>query len=561
MGVIYKLRPEIRDFILGQKKTNPILSCRRLTLLIENKFQLKLSKSSINSIIKEAGLSMPIGRRPARRKRRQEPPLKLKLIEFKAEAPPEIKAEVPPEPVVEQPIVKQPVAMPVEPQPEIHIESPSEMQCTGAILLKAADYLIGGSYSITEAIRDRLNTQKNDLLAKTESLIYLSLFEKDLAGLWALVDKGLSLEDVLSYLNELQSVRTIGSDMFRIIPHALQEVRCIKIDCLDKNIFYLDGQMHTVWSTPYLSYDFSATIYNTKSYINKYFFKERPIILFMAPGYDIPTKELFNFILSLDSSEKKIARLTLYGSKLEELETIPLEQAKRRFFVFGLWPWQFVEYRQVKKIGEFKPFYFEALQKDFYAAEIEIELSQPVVKQSVTLTGTALKTTLNEKTRLVILSNLPTEAAKPEELANIYLSHWPNLEEAFQDFSRKIELSTYTGNSQRFPSAQSLNLNMGAGEDIKMLFNQYLKALDLYVRWRFLPLGYEDKDFPTINERFYSLKAVLKKEKDYILATFRPPSGYPFLKDLEYALRRINEKEVVFADGKRLWCSIEKTLS
>jgi len=559
MGVIYKLRPEIRDFILGQKKTNPILSCRRLTLLIENKFQLKLSKSSINSIIKEAGLSLPIGRRPTKRKRRQEPP--LKLIEFKAEAPPEIKAEVPPEPVVEQPIVEQPVAMPVEPQPEIHIESPSEMQCTGAILLKAADYLIGGSYSITEAIKSRLNTQKNDLLAKTESLIYLSLFEKDLPGLWALVDKGLSLEGILSYLNELQSVKTIASDMLRIISSALQEVRCIKIDCLDKNIFYLDGQMHTVWSTPYLSYDFSATIYNVKSYINKYFLKDRPIILFMAPGYDIPTKELFTFISSLDSSEKKIARPTLYGNKLEELETIPLEQAKRRFFVFGLWPWQFVEYRQVKKIGEFKPFYFEALQKDFYAAEIEIELSQPVVKQSLTLTGAALKTTLNEKTRLVILSNLPTEATKPEDLASIYLSHWPNLEEAFQDFSRKIELSTYTGDSQRFPSAQSLNLNREAGEDMKMLFNHYLKALDLYVRWRFLPLGYEDKDFPTINERFYSLKAVLKKEKDYILATFQPPSGYPFLKDLEYALRRINEKEVVFADGKRLWCSIEKTLS
>lgn len=549
MGVIYKLKSEIKDFILEQKRLNTILGCRSLSLLVENKFQLKVSKSSINTLIKQAGLSMPIGRRPKKRRRRQEvaPP---KLIEFKAEAPPEIKPEKPAEPVVAQPATP-----PIKEQVAVHAELPSETVCTGAILLKATDCLIRGSYSLAEAIKNRLNRPQNDLLAKTEGLIYLPLFEKDLSGLWALVNKGLSLEGLSAYLNELQSIRTMPSDILRIISNTLQEVRCIKISCSNGNIFYLDGQMHTVWSTPYLPYDFSATIYNIKGYISESFFKDRPLILFTAPGYDIASKEFFNFILSLDTKEKTITKLTLYGNKLEELEVIPLEQAKRRFFVFGLWPWQFVECRKINKIGEFKPCYIQAQQKDFYIADIEVELSQPIDKQSVTLRGCALKTTLTEKTRLVILTNLANEAANPEELANIYLGHWPNLEEGFKDFSRKIELFTYTAASQRFFSPEVLNLSKESSRDVRLLLGNYLKALDLYVRWHLLPLGYEDKDLPTINERFYALKVRLKREKDCLLATFQPPQGFPFLKELEYACRRINEKAIIDSEHKRLQLS------
>ena len=52
MGVIYKLKPEVKDFILEQKKLNPAVGCRSLTSLVESKFHIKLSKSSINAIIK-----------------------------------------------------------------------------------------------------------------------------------------------------------------------------------------------------------------------------------------------------------------------------------------------------------------------------------------------------------------------------------------------------------------------------------------------------------------------------------------------------------------------------
>lgn len=551
MGVIHKIKPEIREFILEEKKTNPILSCRSLTALVEEKFQIKLSKSSINFIIKQAGLSMPVGRRLKRRRQRTPAPVQP-IVEVKPQIPTEIRVEQPPKPAVEEPAVIPAVAA----QPEIHIETPSEIPCTGAILLKAADYLIAGIASLTEAVKNQLIRNKEDLIAKTESLIYASLFDNEQSGLWALVGKRFSPEDIQAYLNELQEVRTIELVIQHIITNVLQEVRYIKVNTLDGNIFYLDGQMYTVWSTPHIPFDFSSTICNTKSYINKYFYKDKPLMLCMAPGYDTPTKDFFNFLLSFDSKEKDVARLTLYGNKLEELEVISLRQGKRRFFIFGLWPWQFADYRKVNNLGEFKPYEFAGLKKEFYTAEIEVRLSEPIENQVVTLRGCALKTSLNEKTRLIILTNLPYKDATAEELMNTYFNHWPNLEETFQDFSRKIELFTYTADSQRFFSTESLNLTNQSKQDVTSLFNNYLKALDLYVKWHFLPSGYENKDFSTIKAQFYQLKAILNQQKEHTLVTFQPPQQYPLLKELEYACRRINEREIFLPDAKRLWLSI-----
>jgi hypothetical protein len=64
MGVIHKLGPEVKDFIIGQKKADVSLSCRSLSILVLEKLGVRVSKSSINAIFLENGLSLPVGRRP-----------------------------------------------------------------------------------------------------------------------------------------------------------------------------------------------------------------------------------------------------------------------------------------------------------------------------------------------------------------------------------------------------------------------------------------------------------------------------------------------------------------
>jgi hypothetical protein len=64
MGVTHKLKDNIIKFILDQKQQNPSISCRKLVDIIQESFKIHVSKSSINTVLKEAHLSNPVGRIP-----------------------------------------------------------------------------------------------------------------------------------------------------------------------------------------------------------------------------------------------------------------------------------------------------------------------------------------------------------------------------------------------------------------------------------------------------------------------------------------------------------------
>lgn len=686
MGVIYKLKPEVRDFILKQKKLHPQVSCRSLAKLVREKFKVTLSKSSINTVFKQAGLSMSVGRRrkkplrhaekpkespppqpipqapiiqerqlpiePAKKEEasvpteEQEAPVSAEEIapeELKeSEAPPQaLKPEKPivaPEPMPEAlvpgeellqpkqeqpaiekppiektpqpPIEKTPVEPPVEeiiraskpepPAPAVEKPTPKAMplmpfeterqkeespkakqlrplepqtleipkikegesfECPGAILLKAADYLIGGSFYFADAIREYIRLPQAELLAKTEAAIYMPMCEtlkidESSACPWPFLYKVFNKEELFAYLFDLKNHHELNQTVKQLASHIFQEVRCVKINYTDGSSLYLDGQLHTVWSTPHIPYSFVTPIQNLKNYINTCFFSSQPFVIFTAPGYDEPPKELFNFMLSFGSREKRASRMDIFGSKLEELGAVPLEEGKATHFVFGLWPWQFGHYRNIIKLKEFKPFHEEMSKQDFYLAEIELELTQPELEQKIQLRGCALKKGPDDKIRFVILSNIWTKQT-PQELAGLYLQRWPNLEESFQDYSRKIELFTYTASpSADIFSTENLSFENEQESAISMLFGNYLKILDTFVRTYFLPFGYESKDFLATNERFYSLKATVQRQKEAVVVTFHPPAGYKYLADLTYACRRVNEREVVFPRGYRLWLQV-----
>ncbi|MBU1726883.1 MAG: hypothetical protein KJ880_04575 [Candidatus Omnitrophica bacterium] len=601
MGIIHKFKQEVRDFIIEQKKTNPNLGCRNLVDLIEEKFQVKVSKSSVNSIIKNAGLSSPIGRRLKKKRRKfklppvllpQEPPAPQLTIQIPTEEPPETPKE---EPAITPPVEIQPEAPVEEKPPEKPIEAPaealptekaaepppleampempappvsepaiapSEIESSGAILLKAADCLLGGSNQIVRIIKSHLSLKEDGLKPKIDSCIYVQIkeLEKGEYGSQALVPfigKHLSAQDLSTYHNDIQGFRDLSPDFVSSISSALQEVSGIKISIPTGESFYLDGQFSTVWSSQHIPYDFSATLDTARSYINKSFYEDAPLILFTAPGTDSPTPEFFNLLTSLNSQVEKNIKITLLNNKLQEIQTDHCHLSGRRQFVFALWPWQYINYRRVKKIGEFKPFYFEETKKNLFIADSEIELSQDTAGQELTLRGCAIKTSLNEKIRVLILGNLAPETSSIEELANLYLRRWPNLDEGFQYFSRKLELFTYTAGSGHFFSSETEKFELEkSAQDLDSLFRKYLEILDLYIRWHILPAEYEHKDFNLAKERFYNLKISYKEEKTFISIIFHPAQDYSFRKDLDYACRRLNERQIIFPVGKKLWFSI-----
>ncbi len=63
MGVVHKLKQEVIDFILQQKADDQRISCRKLAALTSTTFNIDVSKSSVNTILKTAKLSSSVGRR------------------------------------------------------------------------------------------------------------------------------------------------------------------------------------------------------------------------------------------------------------------------------------------------------------------------------------------------------------------------------------------------------------------------------------------------------------------------------------------------------------------
>ena len=162
MGVVYKLKPELKDAIIDEKRNNPQLSCRKLIKLIEEKYQVRVSKSSVNYLIKGAGLSLPLGR-----KSRQEEAI---LIELPMVEVPAASISVEPVSLPAAEILPEPIAVET-----IVAKEPGNVIGMGALFLKAADSLLGGSSLLTESISKRLNRVDDKILFKTEMLIYKSL--------------------------------------------------------------------------------------------------------------------------------------------------------------------------------------------------------------------------------------------------------------------------------------------------------------------------------------------------------------------------------------------------
>ena len=574
MGIIHKLRPEIIEFIVQQKKSNPGLSCRGLTSLINVKFQIKVSKSSVNEIIKEAGFSQPVGRSFSKTPQTLKERIHLTLNpEAMSQSTgeilgPSLRAAEGSKTIPAEIVLSFDKSSGRSPERSRRASSPAteggeappekERDCPGLILLKAMDYLAGGSNKFNELIQAQLGANGREVASFNEGLIYYSLLEKTEKGfdlLRAVLGVDIAENRFKDYFARLKEANALKVELSGALADIFKEVRCLRIIFNDGNFLFLDASFYTTWSTQYTPYNFSAGVNKVKSDLNKYFQSSHPLILFMAPGYDFPAKEFMGLILNFEKNAPHTIKL--YDNKLAEISTIRFDSGKNKHhLVFGLWPWQFTGARSVKSLGEFKPYHLKNPDNDYLLADIQLELLHPESKQKVLLSGCALKNSPAEQTKLVILTDALKGEVKLDELADRYLSNWPNKEETFQDYSRKVELFTYTADSQKFFSSDILNDELAKVTDINSIFSAYLELLDLYLKRHFLPANYEEMDFETIKSRFYDLIVHLTPKENSTQVTFSLPPGYAYSKDLEYLCRRLNERGIEFYPGKKVKFSL-----
>ncbi len=504
MGVIHKIKPEVLEFILKKKKALPQISCRKLAVLVSEKFRIKLSKSSVNKIFKQKKLSMPVGR-----------PNKPKRGVVEADG-------------------------------------------LGVFILKFADYLLGGTRYITEAIAENTGLKfSEDLVKETEFLLYRNILKDNPRGLSVLTGSTIGEEQISGYLEKINKTDDLLDLVLHNLSTLLKEVRGVKLDLPGGKHIYFDAQFRTIWLTSQVPNHFSSGVYNVKNRINNSLREKEPLVMNIAPGTDSPPVELFTFISFLSSEAGKNFKVHLYDVEFKDAENICLENIGQRSFVFALYSWQYVNFRKVNKMAEFKTYYYEPLQRDFFIAEAEIALFLTDSNNEVVLRGCAVKLGREEKIKMVILTNLSNDRISLENLFFTYLRHWPNFDEGIQDFNRKTEYLAYgSGYEDTFRLDRYLLEDVHARKDLEALLAKYLQMLDLYAKKYFLPYGYDDKYMQVLSERFYQLRAKIRKRGDLALLIFRPCQGYKYSKDLEYICARINEKAIVL-EGKRFFCKLE----
>ncbi len=191
----YKLKEEIKEFIIEQKKAKPKLSCRSLALLIKECFQISLSKSLINNVIKQSNLSSPVGRR-------------------------RIKEAI---------IAKKPA------ETQVARQEAEFMENGGFFFLKAADLKLGLTARLAEIFAGYLpDLSQQNIQAIIETLIYSPLFKRK-ESLWLLVGKEVSEDSLAQYSQQLVNVPFLELKEAVVklgINHKLNEINELYQKCL-----------------------------------------------------------------------------------------------------------------------------------------------------------------------------------------------------------------------------------------------------------------------------------------------------------------------------------------
>lgn len=200
----YKLTKEIEQFIINRKKTNPTLSCRGLIPLIREHFQVSLSKSLINKVIKQNNLSNPAGRRG----------------------------------IIESVIVRKPAVVQGVKKKKEFIEN------GGCFFLKAADLKLSLTSHLAKNFLVYLpNFSEQTIQSIIMALMFMPLF-KNKQDLWMLIDEEVPEDRIEQYLAQLAKIpiselnkALTGS----VIRHNINQINELHKHCLQRLSNYVQS--------------------------------------------------------------------------------------------------------------------------------------------------------------------------------------------------------------------------------------------------------------------------------------------------------------------------------
>jgi len=599
MGVVHKLTKELGEFVLNKKKEQPSLSCRKLVDIVEKTYSVRLSKSSINTLIKESHLSSPVGRPVERRKRKSfEIPEQRKQQLF----PP---AQTLPGADVQEEVVPTaakevaPPTPPAEPRPEP--EMPTEQKTVqpgvmldsmGSIFLKAAEWELSGRSIFGGLLKAHCRDKSvadHDVIG--EVLLFAEAFgvngleeltQYSKQGLWAI--NGLTERypplAIFRAIDSVEDKKSLSLDLSIEAPQLFSEALGLKMILEDGTEVLMDGQLSSFWTLNVQS-EFSFPINKVMNYCaDKILNNVQSVILACDQGIKDFTPEFYNFILAMENTPGKritaVNAIDLSGQEIASFSAIP---NKKRTFMMGVWPWQskFSQIKASEDVARLESLTREGPLSPLFYQEIILSLDRrhqslewrdgPALKVRAFL----LRKGIEDAPFMAIVTNGSQKKLGAQTIIMEYFDRWPSLDQGAicGNLRRWAQLRSEEESAvnQMIPN----NLSTGSltrsdlevafakmtHPDISELFRLFLGGLHNYCQRKYFALPCRDFDMELMRTAIYSLPGFLTAQKDQLVCRLIVPNKeFMYFKELASAASNVNERDILDRMGRRLHIEI-----
>lgn len=539
MGVVHKLKENIVEFVLEQKKKDPSSSCRHLTALVNNQFQTKVSKSSINKIIQGANLSSAVGRRSAApevsvTKKFQIPATKKEelLSHFDAIAGNKNGDEM-------------------SKLARVKYDGPM-YEGMGFFLLKAAEWETGARASLTKLIKKSAENSKiafsDSFETVCDALVSLKMsgcktpedieqYQHHAIWQWNPLKDQSELIQLWQYVDNFQystsSLIEYGYDQGQ----AFYEVKGFKLDLNDGTELLLDAAMTSVWPENIPGH-FSQPLQKALSFLSKYLISNnQSLVLKIAPENLAEMADCFENVQG--KGLKKIGVLDQANQEIVSFAEIP---QRKRTFIAGIWPWQ-------KKFQELAK-NFEGAPKAFYSNPWLEEVVYYVEGRPMdALRAVMIRPEKAAEPCLILLTN---QKHKPiEEIIEMYTLRWPN----WKEYQGKDSLFTQIP-FEKGKADLSCDRECTQTRELKTteeILRNYFEDLHAYCRRHFFPLAWADINLSDTLSGLYGLSGYIEEGKDCLRVRLKAST---YLVELEAIKQKFNESGVLDKRGRHIFFDI-----
>ncbi len=564
MGVVHKLQDEVRDFILAQKKIFPQISCRKLSDVVFQKFQLIVSKSSISSVLKSANLNSPIGRHSLSGDAR---PAFAKTEIKKFKIPQHKKSQIFLDknlPFVEEKkvLVGQEMSnlenVPEQKSMVQAIESKGTLvQNAGVIFLKAAEWKLAGGSIFGKILKDELGALHNVNFDKVADLLLLSKIYED---------KGFKDFDTCRWLLEFsQNESPQDQEKFAVALLAAEKiidcgiklaielaivfggVYCIKFIKLDGTGIFIEPKSRNVQFDNVHSEE-EVSVVSAVNIINNV----HSVVLYCYTEINDFQKFSENFLDAFSSqSQNPIEEVAFLNYENIQIAKHRYVAQKEKVFVLAVLEWEksfpgLKDLLQIMSGG----IPLEILDKEFFYKKCDagcVFNGQDHLSSKL-LSVIAVSFSPTEKPFVVLLTNAVDDTEAIKKAVFDFLLTWPS-------FGTWKELPVKTGEKRQksfFQQVSAQLVRLDQASSMLESFKAFSKVLEGYCEFYFFDFQEGESNASLTNREIYNLSGYLLKEERFSCLSFVLRESDPVFPALKKAVSRFNAEVVFDPQGRRL---------